>query len=951
MATESPIRILEGTEKWRPRKQSNSYGSSSSAKLAIEDFSLFLKDRKFQSLEKNIIPSRSESAPPSMEGSMAAIESIFTLRSSTTNLNLNPGPSNRKCETDADQPFPYHGSDVILDQRFSRPFSSESHHLFHHRGSTGNDRNMIPHVNIPRNTLPSHEEESEDDRSSERSASASVDKSASLGFENDSFNSTQEDSGQTSSPSQDQYSHRSMGEKVVDAHSHVLHSHYVVMSSDGIDAPSLDRMMQIPQPDPLTGGVLSLSFNDENCIVVRPPLDGRDFSDGKVDLKDDSSTAGVGDILNLNRNKFNKKEQPIPQNYTSQSAAALQESNISLVPGTFSQMIYPGTSHPYGSSNQFLYGSSDVSTGEMQPTLQSSGFTPPFYTPPAPTPFMTPQNTFYQNIRPAGYFTPQYSMGGYTINSTFLPSYLSGYPSQGTFPLAFDSVSFPSPGVSDRGNAHAYDTQNLPKYYGQVGVNMQSPPVDPYYMQYFQPPLRNSYGAYGQFDHQAPRNDAAVSQVNSHDLKKGADHTGFPNDQKPQHSSSIGYNSINIGSRLQFPSSIVSPVVSIKPVMGPNFSGGRNSTTYHTFHGNTGKTYGLQHQSWNGMSSNSFLEELKLGKGQRFELADIVGHIGEFSVDQHGSRFIQQKLEHCSLGEKESVFKEVVPRASKLMTDVFGNYVIQKLFEYGSPGQKEGLANQLEGQILPLSLQMYGCRVIQKAFEVIDLAQKVRLAKELDGHVMKCVRDQNGNHVIQKCIESIPADNIHFIISSFRGHVATLSMHPYGCRVIQRVLEHCHDELQTQFIVSEILDSVCALAQDQYGNYVTQHVLARGIRHERSEIIEKLCGSIVQLSQHKFASNVVEKCLEYGDSVSRDLLIKEIVGHGDKNDNILVMMKDQYANYVIQKILQKCTSDQRELLLGVIRDHLTALKKYTYGKHIVTRLEQVYGEEIQSSEL
>ena len=28
--------------------------------------------------------------------------------------------------------------------------------------------------------------------------------------------------------------------------------------------------------------------------------------------------------------------------------------------------------------------------------------------------------------------------------------------------------------------------------------------------------------------------------------------------------------------------------------------------------------------------------------------------------------------------------------------------------------------------------------------------------------------------------------------------------------------------LQCQFIVDEILESVCALAQDQYGNYVTQ---------------------------------------------------------------------------------------------------------------------------------
>ena len=51
----------------------------------------------------------------------------------------------------------------------------------------------------------------------------------------------------------------------------------------------------------------------------------------------------------------------------------------------------------------------------------------------------------------------------------------------------------------------------------------------------------------------------------------------------------------------------------------------------------------------------------------------------KYSADQHGSRFIQQKLENCSIEEKVSVFKEILPHASILMTDVFGNYVIQKV--------------------------------------------------------------------------------------------------------------------------------------------------------------------------------------------------------------------------------------------------------------------------------
>ncbi|XP_075636747.1 carotenoid 9,10(9',10')-cleavage dioxygenase 1-like [Castanea sativa] len=76
-------------------------------------------------------------------------------------------------------------------------------------------------------------------------------------------------------------------------------------------------------------------------------------------------------------------------------------------------------------------------------------------------------------------------------------------------------------------------------------------------------------------------------------------------------------------------------------------------------------------------------------------------------------------VEYCSGEDKASVFKEVLPHASKLMTDVFGNYVIEKIFEHGSLEQRKELADQLAGMMLSLSLQMYGCRVIQKVFDII----------------------------------------------------------------------------------------------------------------------------------------------------------------------------------------------------------------------------------------
>ncbi|OIT31906.1 pumilio -like 5 [Nicotiana attenuata] len=120
--------------------------------------------------------------------------------------------------------------------------------------------------------------------------------------------------------------------------------------------------------------------------------------------------------------------------------------------------------------------------------------------------------------------------------------------------------------------------------------------------------------------------------------------------------------------------------------------------------------------------------------------------------------------------------------------------------------------------------------------------------------------------------------------------------------------------------------------------------LERGKPHERSRIIEKLTVNVVQLSQHKYASNVVEKCLEYGDSAERELLIEEILADSEANDNLLSMMKDQFANYVVQKILEISNDKHRDILLSRIRVHLRALKKYTYGKHIVARFEQLSDE-------
>ncbi|KAL6804579.1 armadillo-type protein [Trichoderma sp. SZMC 28013] len=345
-----------------------------------------------------------------------------------------------------------------------------------------------------------------------------------------------------------------------------------------------------------------------------------------------------------------------------------------------------------------------------------------------------------------------------------------------------------------------------------------------------------------------------------------------------------------------------------------------------------------------GMRS-ALLDEFRVNgnkSNKRYELRDIYNHAVEFSGDQHGSRFIQQKLESANSDEKEQIFREIEPNALQLMKDVFGNYVVQKFFEYGSQLQKKILAEKMKGKVVDLSVQVYACRVVQKALEHILVEQQAELTRELEPEILRVIKDQNGNHVVQKIIELVPRQYIDFIMNAVRGQVTPLASHAYGCRVIQRLLEH-GTEADKAEIMGELHASAQILITDQYGNYVAQHVIQNGEPEDRERIIQLVMGQLLTLSKHKFASNVVEKCIEYGTPAQRTTIREQLTTTGpDGNNTLQQMMRDQFGNYVIQKMLGQLQGEERDLLVEEIKPQFYSLKKSVASRQIQA-LEKLLG--------
>ncbi|KAF6793058.1 mRNA binding protein pumilio [Colletotrichum sojae] len=333
---------------------------------------------------------------------------------------------------------------------------------------------------------------------------------------------------------------------------------------------------------------------------------------------------------------------------------------------------------------------------------------------------------------------------------------------------------------------------------------------------------------------------------------------------------------------------------------------------------------------------SALLEDFRTSSksNKRYELRDIYNYVVEFSGDQHGSRFIQQKLETANSDEKDQVFREIEPNAIQLMKDVFGNYVIQKFFEHGNQVQKKMLASQMKGKVVDLSMQMYACRVVQKALEHVLVEQQAELVKELQPDILKVVKDQNGNHVIQKIIELVPRHHIDFIMDCFRGQVSVLASHMYACRVIQRMLEH-GTEQDKECIMAELHNSTQNLITDQYGNYVVQHIIEHGKPEDRSRVIQLVTAQLFTLSKHKFASNVVEKCIERGTAEERTGLVEQVTSQSEDGPSSLqLVMKDQYGNYVIQKLLHELKGEERMAFVEELKPQFAILRKSSNSRQV-----------------
>ena len=342
------------------------------------------------------------------------------------------------------------------------------------------------------------------------------------------------------------------------------------------------------------------------------------------------------------------------------------------------------------------------------------------------------------------------------------------------------------------------------------------------------------------------------------------------------------------------------------------------------------------------MGSNSYERGRKTSTGidvsKLMSIEQVTGQVYTLSRDQLGCRFLQKQLEDNPEQSLDVIFNEVMEHMVELMTDPFGNYLCQKLLDCCSRQQREAIVQCVAPHLVGISVNIHGTRAAQKLIERLgpehspSSPEIEEVVEALKAGVVKLIQDLNGNHVVQRCLQKLDAVHNQFIYDAISANCFHVASHRHGCCVFQRCVDFANPHQQHQ-VVMEVVDKTVLLVQDAFGNYVVQYVLEQ-VPQYRHNIINIIAQSIIQLSRQKFSSNVVEKCLQLASPEGQALMVTSLA----QKDQILTLLQDPYANYVVQRALQVANSPHLEVLADAIRPHMPAIRNTSYGRRIQSKI-------------
>uniref|UniRef100_A0A914HQV1 PUM-HD domain-containing protein n=1 Tax=Globodera rostochiensis TaxID=31243 RepID=A0A914HQV1_GLORO len=335
---------------------------------------------------------------------------------------------------------------------------------------------------------------------------------------------------------------------------------------------------------------------------------------------------------------------------------------------------------------------------------------------------------------------------------------------------------------------------------------------------------------------------------------------------------------------------------------------------------------------------------------------EILAQVIPLSLHKYGNWVIRSVLEHCTEPQKRPMLEQLHENVLSLVTDKYGCFVIQHLIEHGLPEDRERIVHILKDDIMKYAQDKFAFNVILKCLVCGTADQKKALIDNVCGggpetlqNARQLMADEFGHYVIQKFFEYGTEGQKARLVDALRGHVLTLALQIYGCPVIQKALKSVDKASQIE-IIEELTPRACVIRciKDRYGMHVMNTIIEQ-IEPERLQfvvdaILYSPSDSVASLCLHEYGNWVIERVLELCTEQQKRPMLEQIL------DNLLSLVTDKYGSYVIERVIEHGLPEDRERIVHSLQGDIL---KNAHHKGICSIIEKclVFGTTEQRNAL
>lgn len=96
--------------------------------------------------------------------------------------------------------------------------------------------------------------------------------------------------------------------------------------------------------------------------------------------------------------------------------------------------------------------------------------------------------------------------------------------------------------------------------------------------------------------------------------------------------------------------------------------------------------------------------------------------------------------------------------------------------------------------------------------------------------------------------------------------------------VVQKCLMTSSDEQRAR-LGRQVVEDSLYLSQNQFGNYIIQNIIKMNDFEQNQRLLKAFAPHLITLCVQKFSSNVIEKCIENFDDITRNMLYEHLERH------------------------------------------------------------------------